>query len=126
MATSETQHSRARPPATDKEIRENSMSNSTDKNAVSLATMVLTLALGLASANVPGAEDPDRGRALHETHCRMCHESVAYKRDKKVAKTYEEVRAQVVRWQTYSGLNWSNEDIDSVALYLASTYYKIP
>ena len=102
------------------------MSNSADKKAVSLGTVVLTLALGLAYANVAGAEDLDRGRALHETHCRMCHESVAYKRDKKIAKTYEEVRAQVVRWQTNSGLSWSNDDIDDVALYLAKTYYKIP
>jgi len=102
------------------------MSNSSDKIAVSLGTVMLTLALGLASANVTGAEDLNRGRALHETHCLMCHDSVAYKRDKKIANTYEEVRAQVVRWQTNSGLSWSNEDIDYVAMYLAKTYYKIP
>ena len=40
--------------------------------------------------------------------------------------TYEEVRAQVVRWQTNSSLRWSEEDIDNVTAYLVKTYYKIP
>jgi hypothetical protein len=56
----------------------------------------------------------------------MRHDSVAYKRDKKVAATYEEVRAQVVRWQTNTSLRWSDEDIDNVAAYLAKTYYNLP
>jgi mono/diheme cytochrome c family protein len=101
------------------------MSNSANEKSLSLVSVVLALALGLLSGNVSAA-DLDRGRALHETHCRMCHESIAYKRDKKIANTYEEVRAQVVRWQTNTSLHWSDDDIDSVAAYLARTYYKIP
>lgn len=56
----------------------------------------------------------------------MCHDSVAYRRDNKIAKTYEDVRAQVVRWASNTSLRWSQEDIDSVAAYLTKTYYKIP
>ena len=78
-----------------------------------------------ASAAVPAA-DVERGRALHDTHCRMCHTAAAYKRDSKVGQTYEGVRAEVVRWQKNSSLRWSDEDIDNVTAYLAKTYYGLP
>ena len=70
--------------------------------------------------------DLERGRALYENHCRMCHDSLAFKRGDKIAKNYEEVRAQVSRWQTNTSLHWSEEDIENVASYVARTYYKMP
>lgn len=101
------------------------MSNSASHKLVWLRSVLLTLVLSLSSGSAISA-DLDRGRALHETHCRMCHDSVAYKRDKKIAATYDEVRAQVVRWQTNTSLHWSEQDIDNVATYLAKTYYNLP
>ena len=101
------------------------MSNSVSRRVFWLTSFLLTAALGLASGNAVSA-DLERGRALHDTHCRMCHDSVAYKRDKKIADTYETVRAQVVRWETNSSLRWSEEDIDNVTAYVTKTYYKIP
>lgn len=101
------------------------MNNSLGNKVVRSMSVVLITAFGLAPASALPA-DLDRGRMLHETHCRACHDSVAYKRDKKIATTYEEVRAQVVRWQTNTSLRWSDEDIDNVAAYLVKTYYKIP
>ncbi|PWT76961.1 MAG: cytochrome C [Proteobacteria bacterium] len=86
---------------------------------------VLALALCFAASSAISA-DIDRGKSLHETHCGMCHDSVAYKRDSRIAKTYEEVRAQVTRWQTNTSLRWSDQDIEDVTAYLAKTYYKIP
>jgi len=80
---------------------------------------------GLAPATVP-AQDIERGRLLHENHCRMCHDSIAYKRGDKIAKNYTEVRAQVTRWQTNTGLRWSENDIDSVTAYVSQRYYKYP
>lgn len=74
--------------------------------------------------SVARAQDIDRGRMLHENHCRMCHESVAYKRSGHIAKNVEAVRAQVTRWQNNTDLRWSDEDIDNVAAYLAQRYYK--
>ena len=70
--------------------------------------------------------DLERGRALYENHCRMCHDSLAFKRGDTIAKDYEEVRAQVNRWQTNTSLRWSAEDIDNVASYVAKAYYKLP
>jgi hypothetical protein len=49
-----------------------------------------------------------------------------YKRDRKVVKTYDDVRAQVVRWQAAGSLRWSKDDIESVTAFLAETYYDIP
>lgn len=73
-----------------------------------------------------GAQDLDRGRLLHENHCRMCHDSVAYKRGAKLATDYAGVKAQVTRWQSNSGLRWSEEDIDNVTAFVARTYYNYP
>jgi mono/diheme cytochrome c family protein len=72
------------------------------------------------------AQDLERGRLLHENHCRMCHESIAYKRGAKLAADYAGVKAQVTRWQTNTGLRWSAEDIDNVTAFVAQTYYKYP
>ena len=82
-----------------------------------------------ASAAVPvaaNAADLERGRMLHENHCRMCHDSIAYKRSDKIAHTYDEIKTQVTRWQTNTGLHWSAADIDSVTAFVAKTYYKLP
>jgi mono/diheme cytochrome c family protein len=71
------------------------------------------------------AADLERGKLLHDNHCRMCHDSVAYKRDSTAVKDYAQIRAQVVRWQSNTGLRWSSDDIDNVTAYLAQTYYKL-
>ena len=72
------------------------------------------------------AADPDRGRLLHDQRCVSCHDTRVYKRDSKVARNYDEIRAQVVRWETNVGLKWNDNDIDSVTTYLAQTFYKVP
>jgi len=90
-------------------------------------TVVSLVSLTAATAVTPvHSADFERGRVLYENHCRMCHESLAFKRDDKIAKNYEEVRAQVIRWQTNTSLHWSEEDIKNVASYVARTYYKMP
>lgn len=80
-------------------------------------------ALALAPAS---AQDLERGRMLHDNYCRMCHDSIAYKRGDKIAKDAAQVKAQVIRWQTNSGLRWTAPDIDNVTAYLVLTYYKYP
>ncbi len=80
-------------------------------------------ALAWLGAGTVGAQDLERGKALHDNHCRMCHDSVAYKRGEKIAKDYAQVRAQVVRWEGNTSLRWTQEDIDNVAAYLATKYY---
>ncbi len=81
------------------------------------------LAAGLLAAGGAAAQDIERGKMLHENHCRMCHDSVAYKRGEHIAKDPEQVRAQVVRWQNNTGLRWNQDDVDSVTAYVIATYY---
>jgi len=88
-------------------------------SAVAFACGLLLPVAGLTA-------DLERGEALHETHCKMCHDSVAYRRDEKIAKTYDQVRDQVKRWETNTGLHWSEQDIDNVASYISKRYYGIP
>ncbi len=91
--------------------------------------LALSLIAAAACSVLPataGAVDLERGRMLHENHCRMCHDSIAYKRDKRIAASYAEIKAQVTRWQTNTGLRWSEADIDSVTAFVAQTYYKLP
>jgi mono/diheme cytochrome c family protein len=87
---------------------------------------LLALAASAVASVAANAADLERGRMLHENHCRMCHESIAYKRGDKIANNYAQVKAQVIRWQTNTGLHWSEADIDSVTAFVAKTYYKLP
>lgn len=93
----------------------------TARIALICAGVLAALALAPASA-----QDLERGRMLHENHCRMCHDSIAYKRGDKIAKDPAQVKAQVIRWQTNTGLRWTAQDIDNVTAYLVLTYYKYP
>ena len=93
---------------------------------MSFRPSVLALFAGILAFAPALAQDLQRGKMLYENHCRMCHDSIAFKRDQKIAHTYDEVRAQVTRWQTNTSLHWSAEDIANVASYVAKTYYRIP
>ncbi|HZR02267.1 MAG TPA: hypothetical protein VFA81_03730 [Burkholderiales bacterium] len=89
--------------------------------------LILASVLGASTLSVSAiAQDLERGRMLHENHCRMCHDSIAYKRGGHIAKNYSQIKAQVMRWQTNTGLHWSAEDIDNVTAYVAQRYYKYP
>jgi mono/diheme cytochrome c family protein len=92
-----------------------------ERRILACAAGALLLAAGSAVA-----QDLERGRMLHENHCRMCHDSIAYKRGDRIAKDVAQVKAQVTRWQTNTGLRWSAEDIDSVTAYVVKTYYNYP
>ena len=48
---------------------------------------LLALAACIA-APAATAADLERGRMLHENHCRMCHDSIAYKRGERIANDY--------------------------------------
>lgn len=84
----------------------------------------LLAAPALLATQKTQAQDPERGRLLYETHCIGCHTPSVNKRRNRVAKSWDEVRAQVQRWQRNQSLGWSAADIDSVTSYLDRTYYK--
>ncbi|MBI1397462.1 MAG: hypothetical protein GC151_15935 [Betaproteobacteria bacterium] len=82
---------------------------------------------GMAMVATPAtAGNLERGRALHDTFCVVCHDPSIYSRRDRIANTYVGILQQVERWQSNANLHWSPYDIDSVTEYLAEKYYKLP
>ena len=102
------------------------MKNRKKNNKLSLSgVVVLATWLATVSWNAMGT-DVERGRLLYETHCIACHDARVHKRDSKIATNYDEIRTQVLRWQSNVFLRWSTSDIDAVTTYLARAVYMVP
>jgi mono/diheme cytochrome c family protein len=87
----------------------------------SLAVLALAAA-PVPAQTVPGS-DASRGELLYKTHCIGCHSTQVHWRDKKLADDWTSLTAQVRRWQTNTGLGWSDEEIADVTRYLNTHYY---
>lgn len=87
------------------------------------------LAAILFAAIVPSAADAadaDRGRLLYATHCDGCHTEQVHWRAGKRVSTWEQLLAEVARWQANVGLRWSKSDIEAVARHLNRLHYRLP
>ncbi len=80
----------------------------------------------LADANAQPVRAVARGELLYSTHCIGCHSAQAHWRDKKIVIDWTSLRSEVRRWQSNTGLAWSNQDIAEVARYLNALYYHYP
>ncbi|WP_397409390.1 cytochrome C [Polaromonas sp.] len=67
-----------------------------------------------------------RGELLYSTHCIACHSTQLHWRDRKAARNWASLKAEVERWQKNSGLGWREEDVSDVARYLNALYYRFP
>jgi mono/diheme cytochrome c family protein len=90
-----------------------------------LATLALALAAPLF-AQSPMEPAPSGGALLYQTHCIGCHDKQIHWRDDRLAKDWATLAAQVRRWQTNTGLQWTDQEIDEVVRYLNRTIYKFP
>lgn len=89
--------------------------------------IVIVALLGIATnADAQPAPAPTRGELLYANHCIACHNSYVHWRDKRLAKNWKLLQAEVRRWQNYSELRWSNDDVMAVARYLNTLYYHYP
>ncbi|MDN8615200.1 c-type cytochrome [Variovorax ginsengisoli] len=84
-----------------------------------LAACLLAVA---ALSGVPAAAQ-SRGELLYTTHCVACHTTQVHWRDRRLAKDWNSLQAQVVNWQAAAALNWSEDDIAAVAQYLNERFY---
>ena len=92
-----------------------------------IARRLVLLALVLATLTmVAVAADVDRGRALYESRCYECHSPAAHARPSHVAHDFDEIRAWVRRWNENLALQWTDEDIVDVTVFLNNTYYRYP
>jgi hypothetical protein len=83
---------------------------------------LLCLVFGAAAQ----AQSPSRGELLYSTHCGACHGTQMHWRQKKLATTWDTLKAQVQRWQGVAGLDWSEAEIEEVARHLNETIYRYP
>lgn len=81
---------------------------------------VLLPSLSLA-AEAPSLE---RGRALYENHCVVCHTSKVHRRYPPSAIDREALRFIVKVWVDEQKLRWTPEEIEDVAYYLDRVYYQ--
>jgi mono/diheme cytochrome c family protein len=77
-------------------------------------------------ANAQPKGEVSRGELLYTTYCIACHSTEVHWRDKKIAKDWPGLEAQVRRWQGVAGLAWSNKDIVEVTRYLNALHYHYP
>jgi hypothetical protein len=67
-----------------------------------------------------------RGELLYSTYCIACHTTQIHWRDKKLAKDWSSLKAEIRRWQGIEGLKWSDSDIVEVTRHLNALYYRYP
>ena len=77
----------------------------------------------MAGGDLPAA-DYGRGELLVTNHCRSCHESTVHTRPDRLGTSPERVRAQILRWQSNLGLNWSAEEVEDAFHYLNLRFYR--
>ena len=82
----------------------------------------------LSCACLPAhAADAERGRALYEARCDLCHRSSVHVREARKALSFDGLRQQVARWNAeIGGGSWSREEVDDVTRYLNNRYYFFP
>jgi mono/diheme cytochrome c family protein len=99
------------------------------ENTMNKIWLYAALSLCMGNTSVAYAQpnvDTPRGELLYTTHCIACHNEQIHWRDKKIARNWEGLKAQINRWQNIAGLAWSNRDIVEVARYLNARDYHYP
>jgi len=89
-----------------------------------LASICIASALVASVGCAAGVPDIERGRALYENHCEVCHTSKVHSRINRLPIDLEELRQIVDNWQKEEHLQWSAQDVEDVVQFLNRTRYK--
>ncbi len=80
---------------------------------------------------VTAQADIKHGEELHKSNCTTCHISIMggdgsgiYTRENKRIESYPALRKQVNRCRDSLGVLWPEDDVNDVANYLNTKYYK--
>ena len=86
------------------------------------------VALGMLLTPVVCAQMPnaDRGRALYENHCVVCHTSKVHARVNRLPVSRAEMREIVETWQAQQNLHWGAQEVGDVVEFLNRTRYQFP
>jgi mono/diheme cytochrome c family protein len=91
--------------------------------AVIGSALMLAATLAVGASPKAGAA---RGELLYTTYCIGCHTTQIHWRDRKLATSWQGLKAEVGRWQKTAGLSLDDDDIGAVAAYLNGLYYHFP
>jgi mono/diheme cytochrome c family protein len=78
------------------------------------------------TATTTDVRDLERGRALYENNCRVCHTSKVHRRIPQLPVNEDELYRIVLTWAHYEGLSWTSEEVEDVVYYVNRTYYQFP
>jgi len=92
------------------------------RKVLQLSVVAAMTAMPLSSSG-QGIADLERGRALYENHCVVCHTPRVHSRPNKVPVSRDELREIVERWQQAERLHWSAQDVADVVEFLGRTRY---
>ena len=84
------------------------------------------LLVAITEGRAAPLQSASRGEMLYSTHCIACHNTQVHWRDKRLAKDWATLQAEVQHWQKFTNLGWSSEDVTIVAQYLNTLYYRYP
>lgn len=93
------------------------------------AASFCVLALGMLLMPGAGAQAPasaERGRALYENHCVVCHTSQVHSRINRLPVSRVEVGGIVEKWQAQQKLTWGTQEVEDVVEFLNRTRYQFP
>ena len=85
-----------------------------------LFMVLVAVAAGAAAAEMPNLE---RGRALYENHCRVCHTTKVHGRVNRLPINAAELHQIVDTWQREENLRWTDQEVDDVVYFLRRTQY---
>ncbi len=83
-----------------------------------------SLVLVLAASLQPSIASADDAADQLKTHCTACHGTEVYTRSNRRIKDRTQLSKQVQRCQLSQDLQWFDDDVEAVADYLNSHYYK--
>jgi len=82
------------------------------------------MAVGAAREGAASAVQPaSRGELLYQAHCVECHTAQVHWRERKQARDWATLKAEVIRWQRDARLGWSDADVDAVTQHLNQSIY---
>ncbi len=88
-----------------------------------LAAVMATAAALSGGAAAQNLVDAERGRALYENHCQVCHTPKVHSRVNRLPVNRAELREIVDNWQRQEALGWSTQEVADVVEYLNRTRY---
>ena len=89
----------------------------------------IALTIPAADMPLPGSPPPaaaqSRGALLYDNHCIECHTAQVHWRDRRQARDWATLKAEVFRWQAAARLAWTDAEVEAVTDHLNDTIYHL-